>query len=148
MGCNPGPHNDPAAARLRNDRVRRGEFDAVVEELATRIAYERGPNAVEATSSFRRMARLAGLEVFLRQNTALFGRLDRRPDLAGVTCPTLVIWGREDRFALVQNGAEMSYLMLGPRFVVLAAGGHLPPLERARVATAPAPARLGRIGMN
>src|SRR5438309_11905582 len=66
MGCNPGPHNDPAAARLRNDRVRRGEFDAVVEELATRIAYERGPNAVEATSSFRRMARLAGLEVFLR----------------------------------------------------------------------------------
>src|SRR6059036_2579864 len=80
MGCSPGPHSDPAAARLRNDRVQRGEFDAVVEELATRIAYERGPNAVEATSSFRRMARLAGPEVFLRQNTALFGRLDRRPD--------------------------------------------------------------------
>ena len=148
MGCSPGPHNDPAAARLRNDRVRRGEFDAVVEELATRIAYERGPNAVEATSSFRRMARLAGLEVFLRQNTALFGRLDRRPDLARVTCPTLVIWGREDRLALVQNGAEMSSLIPGARFVVLDGCGHLPTLERPDVTIGLAREWLGRIGVN
>src|SRR5262252_7899140 len=26
MGCNPGPHVDPAAARRRNDRVQSGEF--------------------------------------------------------------------------------------------------------------------------
>src|SRR5207237_10505028 len=74
MGCNPGPHNDPAAARLRNDRVRRGEFDAVVEELATRIAYERGPKAVEAKSSLRRLSRIAGMAGLARQKTAQLRR--------------------------------------------------------------------------
>src|SRR5215470_15045025 len=34
MGCNPGAHRDLAMARLRNDRVQRGQFEAVVEELA------------------------------------------------------------------------------------------------------------------
>jgi len=59
MGCSPGPHNDPVAARLRNDRVHRGEFDAVVEELATTIACEAGPYGVGTTNGFRRMAKLA-----------------------------------------------------------------------------------------
>src|SRR5882724_5811311 len=110
MGCNPGPHSDPTAARLRNDRVQRGEFDTIVEELAATIAYEGGPHAVEATSSFRHMARLAGPEVFLRQNTALLGRLDRRADLVRIACPTLLVWGREDRFAAVKHGAEIGAL--------------------------------------
>src|SRR5438552_13503799 len=60
MGCSPGPHNDPAAGRLRNDRVQRGEFDAVVEELATTIVYEPGPYAIAAATGFRRMAKQAG----------------------------------------------------------------------------------------
>ena len=130
MGCSPGPHSDPTAARLRNARVQRGEFDAVIEDLAATIAYEGGPHAVKATSSFRRIARLAGPDVFLRQNTALLGRLDRRADLARVACPTLVVWGREDRFAAVRHGAEIGALIPTARLVVLEGCGHLPTLER------------------
>jgi pimeloyl-ACP methyl ester carboxylesterase len=130
MGCSPGPHNDPAAARLRNDRVQSGEFDAVVEELATTIAYEAGPYGVGAANDFRRMAKLAGPGVFLRQNTALLSRLDRRADLARIGCPTLLVWGREDRFVSAQRGAEMGALIPGARFVVLDGCGHLPTLER------------------
>src|SRR5438552_13471422 len=106
MGCNPGPHNDPAAARLRNDRVRRGEFDAVVEDLAAAITYEGGSHAVDAASSFRRMARRAGPAVFLRQNTSLLARPDRR-DLTRIICPALLVWGQEDRFSAVEHGREM-----------------------------------------
>ena len=124
MGCNPGPHNDPTAARLRNDRVQRGEFNSIVEELAATIAYQGGPHALEATSCFRRMARLAGPEVFLRQNRALLNRLDRRADLVRIGCPTLLVWGREDRFATVQHGAEM-----GGRFRENPQIDHLP-IER------------------
>jgi pimeloyl-ACP methyl ester carboxylesterase len=130
MGCSPGPHNDPAAACLRNDRVQSGEFDAVVEELATTIAYEAGPYGVGAANDFRRMAKLAGPGVFLRQNTALLSRLDRRADLARIGCPTLLVWGREDRFVSAQRGAEMGALIPGARFVVLDGCGHLPTLER------------------
>jgi len=145
MGCSPGPHSDPTAARLRNDRVQRGEFDAVVEELATTIAYEGGPHAVSATSGFRRMAKLAGPGVFLRQNTALLGRLDRRADLARIGCPTLLVGGRDDRFASVQHGAEMGALIPGARFDVLDGCGHLPTLERPEATIGPVREWLRRI---
>jgi len=59
MGCSPGPHSDPTAARLRNDRVQRGEFDAVVEELATRSLTRAGARC-QRNERFSSHARLAG----------------------------------------------------------------------------------------
>jgi len=145
MGCNPGLHDDPSAALLRNDRVRRGEFNAIVDELTATIAYEDGPHSVDATSSFRCMARLAGPEVFLRQSTSLLSRPDRRADLVRIACPTLLVWGREDCFAPVQHGVEISALIPGARFVVLDGCGHLPTLEQPDATTALAREWLSRI---
>jgi len=147
MGCSAGPYNDPTAARLRNDRVQNGEFDAVVEELAGAITYEGGPHAVRAANSFRRMAKLAGPGVFLRQNTALLARRDRRADLVRIACPTLLVWGREDRFAAVQHGAEIGALISGARLVVLDGCGHLPTLERPDTTVALAREWLRRVEM-
>ncbi len=130
MGCNPGPHRDPAAALLRNQRVQRGEFAAVVEELAATITCESGPYADQASTSFRRMARRAGPEVFLRQNTSLLDRSDRRPDLPGIACPTLLLWGQEDRLLGVEHGREMAASTRRARLVVLENCGHLPTLEQ------------------
>jgi len=119
MGCSPGPHTDPAAARRRNDRVQRGEFDDVVEDLAATITYEGGPHAADAAGSFRRMAKRAGPAVFLRQNTSLLARPDRRADLTRIICPTLLAWGQKDRFAAVEHGREMGARTPGARLVVL-----------------------------
>src|SRR5215467_11361677 len=146
MGCSPGPHRDPDAARLRNDRVQRGEFDAVVEDLAATIAHEDGPHAVDAASSFRRMAGRAGAAVFLQQNTSLLGRPDRRADLARITCPALVVWGREDRFASVEHGREIAARIPGVRLVILEGCGHLPTLERPDATVALAREWLSRLG--
>jgi len=130
MGCSPGSHRDPAAGLLRSHRVQRGEFAAVVEELAATIACETGPYANQASSSFRRMARRAGPEVLLRQNASLVGRSDRRPDLASIACPTLLLWGQEDRLAGVEHAREMAASIRGARLVVLENCGHLPTLEQ------------------
>ena len=147
MGCSPGSHSDPAAARLRNDRVQRGEFDAVVEDLAAAITYEGGSHAVDAASSFRRMARRAGPAVFLRQNTSLLARPDRRADLTRIICPALLVWGQEDRFSAVEHGREMSARIPGARLVVLAGCGHLPTLERPDATVAMVREWLGLIGL-
>jgi len=147
MGCSPGPHSDPTAARLRNDRVQRGEFDAVVEDLAATITYEGGPHAVDAASSFRRMARRAGPAVFLRQNTSLLARPDHRADLACITCPSLLVWGQEDRFAGMEHGREMGARIPGARLIVLEGCGHLPTLERPDATVALAREWLGLIGV-
>jgi len=146
MGCSPGPHRDPAAARLRNERVERGEFDAIVEGLAATIAYEGGPNAVDAVSSFRRMARRAGPAVFVRQNSSLLGRPDHRPDLERIDCPVLLVWGREDRLAGMEYGRELASGIRGARLVVLEECGHLPTLEQPAATVAVAREWLGSIG--
>src|SRR5262245_8336753 len=145
MGCNPGPHRDRAAAHRRNDRVQSGEFDGVVEELASTMTCEHGPHALGAANSFRSMARQAGPDVFLSQNTALLNRTDRRADLARIACPTLVVWGREDRLAAPQHGADMAGLIPGARLVVLDRCGHLPTLEQPDVTVALAREWLGLI---
>jgi pimeloyl-ACP methyl ester carboxylesterase len=147
MGCSPGPHRDPAAARLRNDRVQQGGFDAVVEDLAATIVYEGGPHAVDAASSFRRMARRAGPAVFLLQNTSLLARPDRRADLARIICPTLIVWGQEDRLSAVEHGREMGARIPGARLAVLEGCGHLPTLERPDAAVAMVREWLGLIGV-
>lgn len=92
------------------------------------------------------MARRAGPAVFLRQNTALLNRLDRRPDLARIVCPTLLIWDREDRFAAPHHGAEMGGLIPGARVEVLDECGHVPMLEQPDATVALAREWLGRIG--
>ena len=102
----------------------------MVEDLAATIAYESGPHAVDATNSFRRMATRAGPTVFLRQNTSLLARPDRRADLAHITCPVLLVWGREDRFAALEHCHEIGARITGARVVVLAGCGHLPTLEQ------------------
>lgn len=147
MGCLPGPHRDPAAARGRNDRVQRGEFEAVVEELAATITHEGGLHAFDASNSFRRMARRAGPGVFLRQNTSLLGRPDRRPDLAGIACPTVLLWGEKDRLAEIEHGRKMAAGIPGARLVVLEGCGHLPTLEQPDTAVAVAREWLGVIGL-
>jgi len=146
MGCSPGPHSDPAAARRRNDRVQQGEFETVVEDLAATVAYEGGPHAADATNSFRRMATRAGPAVFLRQNTSLLARPDRRADLAHITCPVLLVWGQEDRFAAVEHCHEMGARIPRARVVVLAGCGHLPTLEQPGATVATVREWLGVIG--
>ncbi|MGY1495213.1 alpha/beta fold hydrolase [Streptomyces sp. QTS52] len=57
-----------------------------------------------------------------------------RPRLAGVTIPTLVLWGESDRIATPAYGKEYAASFTNARFEVVAEAGHLPHLEQpARV---------------
>ena len=76
------------------------------------------------------MARRAGPTVFLRQNTSLLGRPDRRADLAHIDCPTLLVWAQEDRLTAVEHGRDMGARIPAARLLVLEGCGHLPTLER------------------
>ena len=134
MGTNPGPYRQTVERGL-NARVQAGEFDALVDELAKAVVSRGGPHAIPAMATFRSMARRAGPTLLLRQNTALMERSDRRGDLSRISCPTLLVWGREDSFADVEHGHDMAARIPGARLVVLDGCGHLPTLERPEEAT-------------
>jgi pimeloyl-ACP methyl ester carboxylesterase len=144
MGANPGLSADPAGARRMNERVRAGEFDAVVEELGARAVHASGPRGPEAAATFRRMAYQTGPERFVRQNDAMIARRDRWSALDGLRTPTLLLWGRHDQFASVERAQEIARRVSGARLIVLDDCGHLPTLEQPEASTAAAREWLAR----
>jgi pimeloyl-ACP methyl ester carboxylesterase len=58
------------------------------------------------------------------------GSFDARAAARSVSCPTLVIWGEQDRMVPLAGGHEYANLIPGARLEVLQDTGHLPMLER------------------
>jgi pimeloyl-ACP methyl ester carboxylesterase len=75
------------------------------------------------------MAERVGSAAFLRQQNAIMHRPDSRPDLPGITVPTLVACGAEDALTPPGLHEEMAALIPGARLVQFPGSGHLPTME-------------------
>ena len=82
------------------------------------------------------MAEHVGIEAFLRQQTAILGRADSRPDLAAIAVPTVVLCGRQDALTPLEVQEELAAGIPGARLCVVEECGHLSPLERPHAVTA------------
>ncbi len=82
------------------------------------------------------MAHAVGPEAFVRQERAIIGRPDSREDLPNITCPALVLCGREDATTPLHLHEEMASLIPGSRLRVIEECGHLSTLERPERVTA------------
>jgi pimeloyl-ACP methyl ester carboxylesterase len=78
----------------------------------------------------RQMAEDTGADAFVRQQTAIITRVDSRPDLARIECPTLILVGDMDEITPPDRSAEMANAIAGARLVVVPGCGHLSALER------------------
>lgn len=84
----------------------------------------------------RNMAERAGAETFARQQTAIMNRLDSRPGLSAITCPALVVCGRQDALTPPGQMAGIATAIPEARFVVIEEAGHLTPLEQPQAVSA------------
>jgi pimeloyl-ACP methyl ester carboxylesterase len=75
------------------------------------------------------MAKRVGKDAFLRQQTAILGRPDARPELPGIGVPTLVAVGEADALTSPSLSEEMATAIPGARLALLPGCGHLPPIE-------------------
>ncbi|MDO9712675.1 alpha/beta fold hydrolase [Paracraurococcus lichenis] len=85
-------------------------------------------DALRATH--RGMTEEVGPEGYINQQTANMNRVDSRPVLATIQCPTLVLVGDSDRLSPPDHAAEMQAGIRGSTLVVLPECGHLSTLER------------------
>jgi pimeloyl-ACP methyl ester carboxylesterase len=83
----------------------------------------------------RSMAEETGSAAFLRQQQATISRLDSRPGLSAIACPTLVLVGDSDQVAPPALSQEMAAAISGARLVVVPDCGHLSTLERPQAVT-------------
>jgi pimeloyl-ACP methyl ester carboxylesterase len=76
------------------------------------------------------MADDIGAETLDAQLALQASRVDERPGLARVRCPTLIIAARDDALCRPERHAEMHALVAGSELVELEQCGHLSPLEQ------------------
>ena len=111
-------------------KVRAGNLASVMRDEMKPNYLSDGPGRQSILDLCMRMALDLGPEVFIRQSIALRDRPDQQETLRGVTIPTLVLCGRDDRLCPVERHELMHALVPGSKLVIIEGAGHLPTLEK------------------
>jgi pimeloyl-ACP methyl ester carboxylesterase len=129
IGAGAGPASNPAGGVKRSERLRGGDHEGLIRDMAETITSPASPEGATAKQTFIRMGLATNPETIARHNDALTIRPDRWGDLEPITCPSLLLWGKGDRYSPSLDGLRMSAAMPNARFVELEDVGHLPTLE-------------------
>jgi pimeloyl-ACP methyl ester carboxylesterase len=110
------------------------DYPAVISTLMQRLLTPAHLADVGITGTIESMALAVGKEAFVRQQEAIIGRVDSRPHLKDIACPTLVVAGRDDQVMPVELLKEVADGIPGARLTVIEDCGHMAALEQpARV---------------
>jgi pimeloyl-ACP methyl ester carboxylesterase len=123
----------------------RTDFDAVVDSITPRLLHPSHLANKALVKLIADMAHALGAQVFERQQTAIMGRLDSRPFLSAITCPSLVLCGREDALTPLELHQEMAAGIPRADLVVVEHCGHMSALEQPQQVTAALAAWLSAV---
>jgi len=115
-----------ARIRLANE----GHFELVLGLQMSRFipAYRLPDKAL--VSEVMTMCGEIGVEIYKRQEELAAIRVDRRPDLPKIKCPTIVVCGRDDAATPLFLSEEMAAAIKGSELIVIEACGHLISMEK------------------
>jgi pimeloyl-ACP methyl ester carboxylesterase len=106
-------------------------FGQVTADLAKRLLHPDHANDAALLGLLADMARTAGQEGFVRQQTAAMNRPDSRDTLRRLNVPALVLCGEQDQVTPTALSEEMASLLPGDvERVVVPHSGHLSTLEQ------------------
>ena len=105
------------------------DFEAVSTTLLPRLMNKEHLEDPLLTGTIGQMALAIGKDSFRRQEEAIIGRIDSRPFLKDIRCPTLVVAAAEDQLMPVAVLKEMADGIPGARLEVVEDSGHMTTLE-------------------
>lgn len=124
-----------AQRRAQMQTAKEGRLSEVIDMLFPRWVHARRWGDESLKRIVRTMAQEVGAEGFIRQQTAISGRPDSRPELGAIRCPVLVIVGDGDVLVPAEHAEEMASGIPGARLVTIADSGHLSTLEQPAAVT-------------
>jgi pimeloyl-ACP methyl ester carboxylesterase len=71
-----------------------------------------------------------GVDIYRKQEAMACFRVDRRPDLPKIACPTIVVCGRDDAATPLFLSEEMAKAIPGSELIVIEQCGHLITMEK------------------
>ena len=107
-----------------------GKLTEVVEILDAAFPASQSAERRGAQAHCARHGRRYRPEAFVRQQKAIMSRVDSRPLLAAIRCPTLVLVGDGDELTPPELSKEISAGISGARLMVVPDCGHLSTLEK------------------
>jgi pimeloyl-ACP methyl ester carboxylesterase len=110
--------------------AKQGNFKGVTPRLLPRWVHPSRINDPVIVKTVTEMTQRVGRDAFIREQTAIMNRVDSRPTLARIHCPTLVLCGHEDAATPVELHREMAADIADARLVVVPECGHLSTLEQ------------------
>jgi pimeloyl-ACP methyl ester carboxylesterase len=119
-----------ARRRGQMQRAQAGELHTIIDELFSGFVHPSRRDDDTLRKLVHDMGDDLGIEAFLRQQTAVIGRVDSRPSLAWIKCPTLVLTGDEDNTIPNSLSKEMAENIHGAKLVILQNCGHMPQPEQ------------------
>jgi pimeloyl-ACP methyl ester carboxylesterase len=107
------------------------DFPAVIAALLPKLLLPRHQqDTLGMVGIVTEMALSAGSDTFLRQQRAIIGRIDSRPHLGKIACPTLVVAARDDQLMPVDLLEELARGIPGARLEIVEDSGHMVSIER------------------
>jgi pimeloyl-ACP methyl ester carboxylesterase len=123
----------PEQTKTRMDFIalaERGQFARVTETLLPLLVHPSRFGERALTDTIKSMAGNIGKDAFKRQERAIISRADSLELLAAITCPTLVLCGRQDALTPLARHEEIAAGVKGARLEIIENCGHLSTLER------------------
>ena len=114
----------------------KGAFKGVTSRLLPLLIHESRLKDEDLTETIFKMAECLGKDAYLRQQHVIMTRPDGSDDLADISCPTLVLCGREDTLTPLRVHEKMADQIPNAHLVIVEDCGHLAPLERPRTVSA------------
>lgn len=111
------------------------DFEGVIAAMFPKLVHPAHAENAALKALFTDMARATGAEAYRRQQHAIMGRIDSRPFLPRIACPTVVLCGREDGVTPVALHEEMASAIPGARLEVIDDCGHLSAIEQPGAVT-------------
>lgn len=134
-----GARADPPEQTKRRqtpmELARTGHFAKVIDDSFMVFVHPERYGDAALKSIVRLMGEETGPEAYLRQQHAIIARLDSRPGLAAIRCPTTVIVGEQDTATPAELAQEIAAGIAGSRLVVIARCGHLSTIEQPHAVT-------------
>lgn len=118
------------------EQARAGGFGQIMPALLPALVHPAHLADPEIAGRAVAMALRVGADAFIGQQTAIMGRPDGRDDLRRITCPTVVVVGRQDALTPPKVAEEMAGNLSQGRLVIIEECGHLSPLERPQAVSA------------
>jgi pimeloyl-ACP methyl ester carboxylesterase len=107
-----------------------GQFKGVTPQLMPNLIHPDRIHDEALVAQITEMAERVGRDAFLRQQTAIMGRIDSRPFLKDIRVPTLVIGGKQDSITPPAILYEISESIAGAQLHIIEDCGHTAPLEQ------------------